>query len=289
MNPFSIQLASGAAFFEGIAVTAASACALWIFKQPLVRSAARIIALPGIAIAAASSTPQPLWLQAAWAVLAFVCMALFHPGAPLRWKTVAGAVFLILSVVLCLSEARHWKLPVIAVTRQPVYVIGDSISAGIGSREETWPAVLARTAHVEIVNLARPGATLTTAREQAARITTPGALVILEIGGNDMLNEVKPAVFHERLDTLLSGLRAQGDSIAMFELPLLPFHNGIGEAQRDLAEKYRVTLIPKRCMAAIVGMKGGTVDGLHFSQQGHDAFAEIVKGMLAVESDPHKT
>ena len=257
---------------------------LWL-KQRVARSALRIVVLVGIATVACCSTPLPLWIQAVWGAQAFICMAVLRSGAARR-QTLPHAVFLVmLSAGLCAWEATYRVLPRIHVAQgQTVYVIGDSISAGIGGRsEKAWPLVLAEQTHLKIVNLARPGATLATAQQQAREIRAAHALVFVEIGGNDLLSSAPPAYFRVQLDALLSKLRAGGDSIVIFELPLFPFDNGIGEAQRSLAAQYRAPLIPKRCMASIIALKGGTVDGLHFSQEGHDAFARLVKSMLVID------
>src|ERR1700733_8835498 len=143
MNPVPLQLASGAAFFEGVAaVTAALLMLLWI-KHRIVRSALRILVLVGIAIVAASSTPLPLWLELDWFTLGIVCMVLFQPVAPRARNISLAIVFAVFSTVLCICEARYRVLPRIHVAQdQQVYVIGDSISAGIGGRDEkTWPFV----------------------------------------------------------------------------------------------------------------------------------------------------
>jgi len=259
---------------------------LLLFKHTLARSVARILLLVAIAAVAASSTPLPVWIQAGWCALALVCMSLFGPAAPRARNVWLGTGFALFSAALCVWEGTYRVLPRINVAPgERIYVIGDSISAGIGGRDEvTWPAVLARTTHLNIVNLAQPGATLATARRQVAGIQSPHPLVLVEIGGNDLLGGAKPAYFRAQLDTLLVQLRSGGGTIAMFELPLLPFSNGIGEAQRSLAAKYHVTLIPKRCMTAVIGRDGDTVDGLHFSQQGHDEFAQIVERMLVIDA-----
>ena len=66
----------------------------------------------------------------------------------------------------------------------------------------------------------------------------------------------------------------------MFELPLPPFYGAFGRAQREAARRRGATLIPKHCMADVLGTKNGTLDGLHLSQIGHDAMAEEIEQML---------
>jgi lysophospholipase L1-like esterase len=143
--------------------------------------------------------------------------------------------------------------------------------------------VLSDSTALRVVNLARSGSTVETAYAQLARISTEAALVIVEIGGNDFFGETDAQTFRMHLDRLLSELQAHHHRVVMFELPLLPFYNQYGGAQRQLAHRYGVALLPKRILAGIFGMAHGTTDGIHLSQQGHDALAGKVKTLLALQ------
>jgi hypothetical protein len=52
----------------------------------------------------------------------------------------------------------------------PVYVVGDSLSAGIGGNIETWPKLLSRRNDVVVHDLSVPGADVATALRQASRL-----------------------------------------------------------------------------------------------------------------------
>ena len=73
---------------------------------------------------------------------------------------------------------------------------------------------------------------------------------------------------------------------AMFELPLFPFQNAYGRAQRAVAKRHAVALIPRRHFARVLGMKDGTLDGLHLTQKGHDEMARRVAALLRFEPAP---
>jgi lysophospholipase L1-like esterase len=186
--------------------------------------------------------------------------------------------------MLCLVELPHHFAPTIAIhPSQPVYVIGDSISAGVGSGERLWPDVLGELSHLNVTNLAKPGATVESALAQAKDIRETNALVLVEIGGNDMLGGADSRTFYAQLDTLLEVLDSVNRQVVMFELPLPSFCNDFGKAQRILAKKHNIILIPKRYLTAVFGAKDATLDGLHLSQTGHATLAVSINGLLEVE------
>ena len=170
-----------------------------------------------------------------------------------------------------------------------VYVIADSITAGIAVEEKTWPVLFRERHGVEVVDLSRGGDTVKTALHAVGRVTRSNALVIVEIGGNDFLSKRTPiAEFEKTLDELLTGLAVPGRRVVMMELPLPPLHNGYGMAQRRLAKRHGVVLIPKRHFANILAPDDATVDGLHLSQKGQDAMADMLWGIVgdAVKRGP---
>jgi acyl-CoA thioesterase-1 len=163
----------------------------------------------------------------------------------------------------------------------PVYVLGDSLSAGMGGEPATWPRLLARRHGVDVRDLSLAGATVATAgRDQAGRVTEGGALVLAEIGGNDILGETTPDAFERSLDTLLSRLRSDGRTVIMLELPLPPFYNRYGSAQRRLARRHRTLLVPMRVLLGVLTTEGATLDSVHLSRSGHALMAERMWGLI---------
>jgi acyl-CoA thioesterase-1 len=180
-----------------------------------------------------------------------------------------------------MAEAPYRRCPKVTVPEgTTVYVLGDSISAGVGTGDRCWPVVLGELTSFRVVNLAQPGATVKSALVQTKGIKESRAVVIVEIGGNDLLGETAAAEFRDTLDTLVSSLRANQHQILLLELPLFPFKNAFGRAQRDVVSKYGVAMLPKRCLAAALGAQNGTLDGLHLSQAGHNALAGILAGVM---------
>jgi len=158
-----------------------------------------------------------------------------------------------------------------------VCVIGDSLTAGMGSGEKTWPKMLAEGSQVEVIDLSEPGATAATAIGQAAKVPPGPAVIVIEIGGNDLLGGTSTSDFDRDLRRLLEAVQGTSRRIVMFELPLPPFSNGYGRTQRRLAGEFGAALVPKSVLAGVIGSARTTLDGLHLSEAGHREIAETVR------------
>lgn len=275
----------GTTFFVGLVLTLAGGLALLVATHRQVRRIAVAAAVIGTVMVIVSAVALPLLAYAAWGIVVLWSLVLGSKCETVerfRKRCWIGAAFLFVATVgMGLGELPHHLAPRIAIPADTsIYVIGDSLSAGIGRKERCWPEVLGERLGVPVVNLAMGGATAQTAMAQAESVDRPGSVVIVEIGGNDLLGGTSAADFRRHLDVLLAGLHAQGHRLVMFELPLYPFRNALGSAQRDLAAKYDVVLVPKWFLTRVMGMTDGTFDGLHFTQKGHDAMAEAMAEML---------
>ena len=96
-----------------------------------------------------------------------------------------------------------------------------------------------------------------------------------------MLGQKPAEEFPQSLERLVAQVAKPGRNLAMFELPLPPLKGAYGRAQRTVAARHGVALIPKRVFAAVLAMPGGTRDGLHLTAVGHQALAGRVKRMIA--------
>ena len=295
-NPVVLSFGDGTAFFAGVTAVVIALLLLMRFRTRLVAALLFAVALIGIAVAISSATPLPVWAYAVWlsTVAATVVLCLWRPTRKAR--IASGSLLLVTSIGLCAAEIPYHLFPRVHLeSGKTVYVLGDSLSAGVGvdrkgrpcPKLRCWPAVLGDMTQLAVVNLATPGAKVGSAMAQAKRARPADAAVIIEIGGNDFFSDA--AMFREHLDSLVCSLQDHRP-ILMFELPLFPFQNAFGQAQREVAAKYGVILIPKRCLTAIWGRSGSTLDGLHFSQAGHNTLARMVAEVLDVEdgASPHE-
>jgi acyl-CoA thioesterase-1 len=123
-------------------------------------------------------------------------------------------------------------------------------------------------------------------KSQANQLPTADGLVLIEIGGNDLLGATSAREFERDLDALFSrvcgsaGASPSRRTVVMFELPLPPLSNEYGRIQRRLTNQYGVQLIPKRVLMAVLARGGGTLDSIHLTDEGHEQLAAAVWNVI---------
>ena len=282
MNPLFLIIADGTTFFAGLALVLISEGLLIRLRNFISRLILTVLAIIGVILLFISATPLPLWVYATWVIPAIFCLVLLNLASPPQRSVLVCFTILFVSTIgLWVVEAPYLRLPSLAVPNgSTIYVLGDSISAGTGTNERCWPTVLDEMLSCRVVNLAQAGATVDDAIFQAKGISDPRSLVIIEIGGNDMIGGTNATVFQTKLKSLLSSLSSNQHQVLLFELPLFPSQNAYGKAQRDAVRKYGAVMLPKRFFAKVLRTKNGTLDGLHLSQNGHNALARIVADVI---------
>jgi acyl-CoA thioesterase-1 len=163
--------------------------------------------------------------------------------------------------------------------RSRLVVIGDSLSADdFTEGGDPWPTLLAREHAIEVVNLAFSGAKAGSAARRVASEDIGDAVVLVEIGGNDLLGGTTPMEFERDLDVLLTKVSNGPRLVVMLELPLPPLYNRFGEIQRHLARRHNIVFVPKRYFAGVLIGEQATLDGLHLAPAGHRKMAAMVWG-----------
>ena len=279
------QFISGRAFFYGIAVCLLGCVLRLVSTRTVSRSLARITLLTGVVLVVLSGAPLSYWMYGIFfALLAWTAFRLGKPSEK-RLYLIPLLLLVAQSFLMAGMEIRHTISPRIPLGKSDtLFVLGDSISLGADSPGKNWPQLLGDSAKLKVRSFAAGGAKVEDALVGARRINQDEALVILEIGGNDLLSGTSITKYREDLNKLLIQSYGPRRTVAMVELPLPPFYNRYGMVQRALAKEHGVILIPKRFIADVMSTSGATVDGLHFSNAGHVLFARALFGLL-VESE----
>jgi acyl-CoA thioesterase-1 len=269
---------SGAAFFAGVGGVLAGVALFSVRRRDWSVKAATLFSFLGLILVTLSATPLPYWFYATAGVLTLTWLVSERLRRARRHSWLLRRAVVVCCVAALALEIPYHLTPALPPAGRPtLYLFADSVSAGMGeSRRETWPELLARSHGVEVQNHSQMGATVRSMLRDAEKLPLGDGLYLLEIGGNDLLGSTTASDYERDLEKLLDLLCRPGRTVVMFELPLPPFANEFGRAQRRLAAKYGVPLIPKRVFTTVLTTDGATLDGVHLTRAGHELMAETV-------------
>ena len=223
----------------------------------------------------------PFWLKSEWLLLllVFIFLVMFHFRERMQelHLHMLRVMISVLALAFMLSELPYFLLPDIPHRNyHKLYLIGDSISGGVGFKgEKTWHEYIAEKYNIEVVPLAHGGARVEDVFSYIDKIKEDDALVLLEIGGNDILRRSSLKKYEENLDRLLAMVSRPERTVLMFGLPAPPFFPEIVLTQRNLSAKYGVILIPRRYFSDMLTGSANSHDGLHLSNPGHERMGEM--------------
>lgn len=278
-----MHFGSGWSFYSGIVLILLSVAISLFDRSFLVKILFRVGLVLGLLAVFSSSVPLPyLPSLISMAIFLFIILAQLDNNTIRKILFGLRIMIILLCSVAALIEGRNWIVPQLPQGNfDKFYVVGDSISAGIGFQgEKVWSELIIRQHGIKAVNLSVGGATISTAVSSADGIKDEKAFVILEIGGNDILRRTSLKKFGEDLDKLLKKVCLPGRTVMMFELPLPPFSGRFCASQREICRRYGVYLIPRRIFSEILTGEMKSVDGLHLSNYGHEHMADIIWGII---------
>lgn len=281
MNPVLLYFASGESLYSGAAVLVLAILTGFLRATITLHRSRNVLAWLGLILIVLSATPLP------WAGVAvfFLFFGLWY----LAWNSTyaaklrVGSAIALIALIVCIfvMEYPFRRLP--KLRRPPgnqIAIVGDSISAGIDLRAPAWPFLLQQETGIRVRNLSQAGATTSDAIKVAQQLRGEDSLILVEIGGNDLISGLSAEQFARSLESLLSQVSIPGRTVIMMELPLLPHRIGYGQVQRRLVKKYGIYLIPKRYFAHAISGADATSDGLHLSGEGRRRMAQLVAEVI---------
>ncbi|MBI5866138.1 MAG: hypothetical protein HZB38_16840 [Planctomycetes bacterium] len=280
---FALFVASGTPFLFGMAI-----CALAPIVGVTVETRGLLVALIllgiGWLLVSISATPINAVLLVAlcvatplWIIAQISRFARTYPRV--RHSTMIVFPALSLTALALESCSRFLpRLPSGGETR--LCVIGDSLSAGIGNGVSTWPELIGKQNGIEVRNLASAGATTSTGRRQADSLPDDAGVVLILIGGNDILQRRPDTEFEQDLTYIVEAARRRARSVVLFEIPAPPLQGQYIAAQRRVAARAGARLVPRRVLTSLLALPGTTSDGLHLTKSGQAALADQVWSMI---------
>jgi acyl-CoA hydrolase len=193
-------------------------------------------------------------------------------------------VAVLMLVVAACGSPREAPLPPGTV----VLIVGDSITAGYGiDPERAWPARLAAATGWRVVAAGVSGDRTSGGRERLPALLALHAptLVIIELGGNDLLRRVPDAEIVANLEAMLDAAAAAGARTALMAAPQPMMAGAVtgysaASLYRPLAQRRKVPLIAD-ALPAVLSDDSLKLDALHPTAEGHAVLARRATDELA--------
>jgi acyl-CoA thioesterase-1 len=195
-------------------------------------------------------------------------------------RRIAAVLPLLLILAGCGVAAD--EIPNLDSPGQTIVCLGDSITSGVGATPETaYPSLLTSRLGTEVINHGVPG---DTTEEGLARVDDVLAedpwLVIVELGGNDILNRVPPERTEAALRRIVERLLAANVAVVLIELEV-PFAGRYAEIYNRIGDEYDVPVIDD-VLGEILTDASLKADPIHPNSRGH----EVLAAALADELEP---
>ena len=170
-----------------------------------------------------------------------------------------------------------------APTALTVVALGDSITAGIGtSGNNDYVSRLSSRTGVSIINAGRSGDTTgdALARLDSTVLSRNPDIVIVFLGGNDILQSVPVQQRISNITTIVQRIRQTGAAVILIDLGsgLLDAFNG---ALPGIASQTSSTLVPG-VLEGILGVPSLMSDSIHPNNAGHAIIADRIEPALRV-------
>lgn len=185
-----------------------------------------------------------------------------------------------------------------------VLILGDSLTAGFGlEQDEAFPAQLedwlnARGHNIDVINAGVSGDTTTGGRARLAWVLdgqpAPPDLVVVALGGNDILRSLPISATRDNLDAILETLDRRDIPAMLAGMLAAPnlgpdYETAFNAIYPDLAEKHGTTLYPFFLDGVATRPDLHQADGLHPNAEGVAAMVERFGPALVAALQAEKT
>ena len=200
-------------------------------------------------------------------------------------KRIATALLLVAALVSCGP-----KVPRVAPVgpNDVIVAFGDSLTYGTGANEaESYPAVLAQLINRKVIRAGVPGETTSggLARLESVIQEHGPSLMIVSLGGNDMLRKMNDAEVKANLRKIVQAIRSRGISVVLFGVPKPALITSAPAFYEELAKEFGIPYEGK-IVTDVLYKPDQKSDSIHPNAKGYrrmaEAFAELLRKAGAI-------
>ncbi|MGH8665931.1 MAG: arylesterase [Burkholderiales bacterium] len=199
---------------------------------------------------------------------------------PGSWIGRCAAVLCVL-LALAACGGKEPKLPQLGPD-DVVLAFGDSLTFGTGARdEESYPDVLAALINRKVVRAGVPGEVTAQGlrRLSQALDTHRPKIVLLCLGGNDMLRRLNDATIVANLRAMIAAARSRGTAVVLLGVPRPALFGGSATFYADLADEYGL-VYEGDAINIVLRDPALKSDPIHPNANGYRRIAEAVAALL---------
>ncbi len=197
--------------------------------------------------------------------------------SPLQWR-----VALLLAVVAHVAcGTKPPPLPRLGAD-DVVLAFGDSLTFGTGADSaESYPAVLGKLIGREVVAAGVPGEVTEQGLRRLPQVLDQHRprLVLLCLGGNDLLRKVEPATIEANLRAMVRLMRDRGIAVVLIGVPKPSLLPGTASFYRTLADDLQVPL-EGEVLEDVLSSNEWKSDPIHPNAAGYRKVAEAIAALL---------
>ncbi|MBT9569077.1 MAG: arylesterase [Thiobacillus sp.] len=163
-----------------------------------------------------------------------------------------------------------------------IVAFGDSLTHGTGASDDTaYPAVLASLTGRTVINAGVPGETTQSGLQRLPEVLADHRprLVLLCLGGNDMLRKQPAATTENNLRLLVQTIRASGAQVVLIGVPEPKLFGGVPDFYTRLADDMQLPL-EKDVFNDVLKDNRLKADPIHANAAGYRLVAERLDALL---------
>ncbi len=187
----------------------------------------------------------------------------------------------LMAVVLAGCSEEVPKLPPLAAD-DVIVAFGDSLTYGTGAKaKESYPAVLAELIGRKVVRAGVPGELTAQGLARLPSVIEQHnpRLVIVCLGGNDMLRKVGEAEIKRNLRAIIAAIRARDIAVVLVGVPKPALLTSAPEFYADLAAEFGIPY-ERKIVTSVLYKAQYKSDAIHPNAQGYRKIAEAIAELL---------